>query len=381
MIEKRVMFLIYDDRDYLNNVIVPLTQRYEKVIFFYRDEISENRQYATIDVLKKQGIDAFFVKLENNEDKIDEIFQKYQFADVDVSTNRYLTLYLFESAIKLNRNVYYYDNFENLVKDYRKHECVTKDTFKLGIKDLIELGGGKLEQNMHALPDMGNKEDVQAVKNIVYHCIHKYTKFVNYVSYMAQLISKSSAAIRLNAYEKEKVQQNEIYAIMHENSVLWIDGDVLKIKNRYFRKLLTNAGAWLETYLYICYVESGLFDECSMSSIINFKKHNDIHPITCEIDLMLVKNNYLLFISCKSNKVDTSALNEIKLHNYFFGNRISNAMVCTMEDLNIKNPSVYQKAIELGVAIIDVTTIEAKEVAKVTLDLINDKYCYEKVGE
>lgn len=377
----KIMFSIYDDRDYLNNVIVPLTLGYQKVIYFHRDKISENRKYATIDVLNKHDIDAYFVKLEKGEQQILDTFDKYQEADIDVSTNRYLTLYIFEKAINSKRKIYYYDSHENIVKDYRLHIPVKETTASLTIKELIELGGGKLEQNMHALPNMENKEDVEAVKNIVYSSINKYTKFVNYVSYIAQLISKANGTIHLNAYERDKVVLNGIYSIMNRNGVLWLREDVLMIKNRYFRKLLTNAGAWLETYLYITFVESGLFDECAMSSIINFKKREDIYPITCEIDLMLLKDNYLLFISCKSNKVDTPALNEIKLHNYFFGNRISNAMVCTVEDLNIKNPTVYQKAIELGVAVIDFTAIQRKTVAEETLALINNDYEYERIGE
>lgn len=381
MSENKVMFSIYDDRDYLNNVIVPLTLRYAKVIFFYRDEINENRKYATIDVLNKRGIDAYFVKLTKGEKQIDDTFDKYPFGDVDVSTNRYLTLYMFERAVKTQRSIYYYDNHENIVKDYRLHIPVKAKTASLSITELIELGGGKLEKNMHVLPDLNNHEDIEAVKQIVYQSIDHYTKFVNYISYIAQLISKSNGTIRLNKYEYEKISQNEVFTLMQEYGVLKIREDVLLIKNSYFRKLLTNAGAWLETYLYICFMESGYFDEVSMSSIINFKKREDVYPITCEIDLMVLKDNYLLFISCKSNKVDTSALNEIKLHNYFFGNRISSAMVCTVEDLNVKNPSVYQKAIELGVAIIDFTAIEADEVAKTTLDLINNKYQYERIGE
>ena len=62
-----------------------------------------------------------------------------------------------------------------------------------------------------------------------------------------------------------------------------------------------------------------------------------------------------------------------------FGNKLSKPVLCTIEDLNIKAPSVYGKARELGVAIIDNTAFENKSMAKNFYEIITDKYTYEKV--
>jgi hypothetical protein len=133
-----------------------------------------------------------------------------------------------------------------------------------------------------------------------------------------------------------------------------------------------------------------------MSAVIDFRSRGDFYPVSCEIDLITIKNNRLLFISCKSNKVDTEAINEIKVHNLSFGNTISKSAICTIEDLNINNPAIYKKAEEHEVAIVDYTSfknkiknkgvglIEGKNLKDNTLvdivdKIIENKYEYEKV--
>ena len=54
-------------------------------------------------------------------------------------------------------------------------------------------------------------------------------------------------------------------------------------------------------------------------------------------------------------------------------------MVCTFEDLNVKNPTIYEKAKELEVAVIDYPNIVSKDLGGLILDVIKEGYRYEKV--
>ena len=94
-----------------------------------------------------------------------------------------------------------------------------------------------------------------------------------------------------------------------------------------------------------------------------------------------MKDNHLGLVSCKSNKVDTDAINEIKVHNTVFGNHLSKAVIFTAEDMNIKNPAIFKKAQELDVRVIAITAIKNHAVPLVMNKIFNDTYEYERVRE
>ena len=83
-----------------------------------------------------------------------------------------------------------------------------------------------------------------------------------------------------------------------------------------------------------------------MSCVIDFSGQSRRYPVICEIDCLVIRDNHVLFTSCKSNKVAADDLNEIKVHNVIFGNTLSSPVMCTLEDLDQKSPSVYSKARE-----------------------------------
>ena len=87
--------------------------------------------------------------------------------------------------------------------------------------------------------------------------------------------------------------------------------------------MISVAGAFLENYLYLKLDESGLFDDIKMSAVIDFSDDKYAYPVRCEIDCLIIKDNRLLFVSCKSSKADATTLNEIYVHNHRFGNALS----------------------------------------------------------
>ena len=116
-----------------------------------------------------------------------------------------------------------------------------------------------------------------------------------------------------------------------------------------------------------------------MSNTIEFSRAQWRYPVTCEIDCLVLKNNELLFISIKSNKVDKDALNEIKVHNVMFGNSQSKAVICSNNDLSQEKPSVYAKAEELKVYVIDNTSFKKDRLAQDILSIIDQSYQYERI--
>ena len=375
----RILIKVYDEKSYLDNVMVPLSLKVKEVIYFYRAEPDKKRKEAIIAIFSKNKIKATFIKVVKDEE-IDPYLLKYTNAIIDVSSRKYLILYIFERIIKSDNMIVYYDNEENVIKDYRHHKRLDICIYRLNIKEIVNLSGADFRYNMHESPDINDKEFVNRFKDIIYAFKDRYSTLTNFISFMISLMTyEKDDKITLKSKNKERLRSSEVFRYFKDEHILDMKGDVLFIKDKRFKKLFYNAGAWLETYLYIMIIESGLFDECAMSAIIEFKDSDIHYPITCEIDLIALKDNHLLFVSCKSNKVDAYAVNEIRLHNYVFGNELSKAMVCTFEDLNVKNPTIYEKAKELEVAVIDYPNIVSKDLGGLILDVIKEGYRYEKV--
>lgn len=373
-----VLIKVYDNQDYLGNIMVPLNMTYDRVIYLYRHIDKKRKAEALKNILDKHHISTEFIKVEDD-NVIDELLSNYNNADIDITAVRYLSIYLFERVLKLNSNIYYYDREENVIKDYRRHITVKSELKHLSIKEMVNLSGATLMSSMHLLPDMNNKEITKTVLMIVDEAIDNYHGFTNFISLMMQIIARGT--LRLSDNDIKHIINNPVYHIMHKHGVLEVRDDELYIVNDYYKELLKNAGAWLETYLYIKVMESGQFDDCTMSSVIEFKDSDVRVPISCEIDVIVMKDNHLGLVSCKSNKVDTDAINEIKVHNTVFGNHLSKAVIFTAEDMNIKNPAIFKKAQELDVRVIDITAIKNHAVPLVMNKIFNDTYEYERVRE
>ena len=116
-----------------------------------------------------------------------------------------------------------------------------------------------------------------------------------------------------------------------------------------------------------------------MSTVIDFSDERYSYPVRCEIDCLIIKDNKLLFVSCKSNKADTEALNEIYVHNHHFGNVLSLPVLCVCEEMDRKYPSTYAKGEELGVYLVDRSSFLDHEICEVFESILNDTYVYDDV--
>ncbi len=373
---KDCLLKVYDEKNYLANVLVPLSYRFKRVVFFSRKRANEKRYQAIRKLLERHQIKMEFVIVQK-EKIIDEYLNQNPAAVIDVSGNKYLGLYLFEKSITSKRAILYYDDQENVIKDYRSHRALADEVYHLGIRDIIALSGADFESNMHKLP---RKADFSTIKALMQEMKEHYPSFTHLIGSLAQVIAKEEDdKIYLDPKRQSAFKSDISFSLLEKYGILAIENNCLIIKKESFRPLLINAGAWLEAYLYIICKESGLFEEGAMSVVIDFRGSDKKYPITCEIDLILLKNNRLLLVSCKSNKVDAASVNEICLHNYVLGNNLSTAMIATMEDLNVKNPTIYQKARELAVAVLDVPRLMQKDAPQVIMTCLMGEYKYEGV--
>ncbi|MBQ1483212.1 MAG: DUF1887 family protein [Erysipelotrichaceae bacterium] len=372
---------VYDDVDPLNNVISALTLGIDEIFYVYHHDVPK-RNFENIKTVINRYCDAktHFIRLTDDEKQMREIIENNKDLIIDVGGAKYLSLFLFEMTSVLDNKLIYYDDDENCIKDYRSHSVITDKVFKLQIEDVLTLRGGEIQSTMHK--PVTDKETRETLLRVVEKNIDTYPAFTRFITKVNTIIN-SSKYLGFNTY---KLTESDRNAIASDNTYKNIedlftidDKDRLRFKNRKLREMVAVSGAFLENYLYIKLTESGLFDDVKMSTVIDFAEDNFRYPVRCEIDCLIIKDNRLLFVSCKSSKVDTEALNEIYVHNHRFGNVLSVPVLCVFEELDRKYPSTYAKGEELGIFLVDRSSFVENDVSEVFASILDGTYIYDEV--
>ena len=376
---------VLDTGDILNNVLASLSLDIDEVFFVYRHQEDYKHTIAIKKIIRKyKKIKIHIKKIRNADKEIEKILNDNEGIIVDIGGEKYLSLVLFDKALNRNNEIIYYDNEENKIKSYREHKVLIEDVFKLSIEDLLELNGGKITRQMHHPINNKDRESVEVLYKTMTSSFNDYSKFTSFIqkinSAIARKDSRNGRNYLLNKDEIQRIKTDESFNKYKEIGLINIIDNELIFPTRAIGKLFEVTGSFLENYLYLLLTSCNEFDDVMMSVVVDFSGDLRAYPIVCEIDCMIIKNNHLLFVSCKSNKVDTDDLNEIKVHNTMFGNDLSAPVLCTLDDLNIKSPSVYGKAKELGVAIVDTTAFKHGLVVDKFLDIINNNFKFEELG-
>ena len=373
------LITVFDNYEPLNNVISALTFKVDEVFLLYHHKKEEKFFRNITSVLKKYGIENIhFVHLTDDDKQINNIIKKNKDIIFDVGGAKYLSLVLFEKALGMKNKIIYFDDEENVIKDYRTHTVLRNKVFKLTIEDVLQLKGGKIKSQMHKT--YSDKRTNDTIVKLVENNIDEYPSLIRYISKLNSLLNSSSYRGR-RSYVLDK---NKLYNIKTDKGYRMI-GDLFKIENNILtfktealRQLICISGAILENYLYIKLRESKKFDGVEMSTVIDFSEDKYKHPVRCELDCIVIKDNCMLMISCKSSKAETEDLNEIYVHNNRFGNALSKAVLCVGEEIDRKYPSIYAKAEELSVFIVDESSIK-KGVANTFLQIFDGTYSYDEL--
>ena len=316
---------VYDNDEPLNNVVSALTLQVDEVFYVYHHDVNLNH-FINIDkvLTRYKDIKTHFIQLSDDVPQLQQILDENQNLIIDVGGAKYLSLLLFELTKSTSYQIIYYDDEENNIKDYRTHTVITDKVFKLQIEDVLTLRGGEIKEHMHR--NVVDKRTIETVMDLVEKNIGNYSAFIRYITKVNSIIS-SSEYLGANTYQlSHDNARNLITDGEYKNigDLFEIDEEnCLTFKTRKLKELTSVSGAFLENYLFIKLTESGYFDDVKMSVVIDFSDEKYIYPVRCELDCLLIKDNRMLFVSCKSTKADADTLNEIYVHNSRFGNALS----------------------------------------------------------
>ena len=375
------LLTVYDDVDPLNNVISVLTFETDELFYVYHHEVAQNNFDNISKVIHRyRDTVIHFIQLTDDEKQLREILENNGDLIIDVGGAKYLSLFLFEMVRDRDNRIIYYDDDENCIKDYRSHSIITDDVFRLQIEDVLNLRGGEIRSYMHK--SVTDRETKEAVLTLVEKNIDNYSGFTRYITKINSIIS-NCRYLGFNTYRLEENDRNNIVSDTVYKNIEGLftidDHNRLRFRNRKLKEMITVSGSFLENYLYIRLTESGKFDDVKMSAVIDFADEKYTHPVRCEIDCLIIKKNRLLFVSCKSNKVDTEALNEIYVHNHRFGNALSMPVLCVCEEMDRKYPSTYAKGEELGIYLVDRSSFVENDISEIFASILDGSYIYDDV--
>ena len=254
--------------------------------------------------------------------------------------------------------------------------------FCLSINDIVTLNGGAIVENEHNIkinlsPDF--IEDIFSAWEI------RKNNPLNWTEYISSLRTLENGASyisdnKLQVYIKENTQTSKdlknISAFEQAGFISLKKSDnriVLQYKNREVYNMLLKAGNVLELYTYAALTEftNGKPDFSDVGIGVFLDWDGIIHPYYSnehdtinELDIVLVKGAYPIFISCKGGDLKKEALYELSTVAEKFGGKHSGKIVVTNHvNRNISSKdAILQRAKDMGIKVIcDVDQISKDE--------------------
>lgn len=264
---------------------------------------------------------------------------------------------------------------------------------KLSVGKIIAMNGAEFKRSDHYVPDVEDHELTADINNIFEISIRHSEDWHGFAAYMQEagksigrggaspLTISAPAYIEVNNQRKVRASNRILKELEQAGAIsgLQVNREQLRfrVKSPLILEQLKLQGSWLEQFCYINSVEMGYFDDVKMSVVIDADGPlEDFAQIQNEIDLICVKGISPIFVSCKSGIPPAVALSEIKLLAQKFGGETAKTVLVTAATPSSQNPSIYKRAMELGIFMIELADLSPKRFAKRMLEIAEDRYRY-----
>lgn len=136
-------------------------------------------------------------------------------------------------------------------------------------------------------------------------------------------------------------------------------------RDEQIRAWLRDVGSVLELYVYQTCLDVGVFDDVRASVVVDWEASAKRDTVTNEIDVMASRGIEPLFISCKTNRLTTDALNELAILRDRFGGKLANAVIVTTQHCRA---ITRHRADELDIRVIDIDDLKEGRLAGLLTD-------------
>ena len=194
--------------------------------------------------------------------------------------------------------------------------------------------------------------------------MHFKQDWTNIVNYMQRVSAPVNGEIRLDvdgAYfvkgDRGTIQANEKalealrkIGFIRDLEIVREERVRFRFRDAQVRAWLRDVGSVLETYVYKCCLDTGLFDDVCTSVVVDWEGSLKQGDVTNELDVMATRGIMPVFISCKTGEIRTEAINELSVLRDRFGGRIARAAIVSASKCQL---ITRNRAHELDIDVID----------------------------
>ena len=374
---------VFDTVNLQNNIMAALTFCANRVVFLYESGQEENMD----------GVCAF-LKDKRPKLDIDKVI-------LDVRSAKHIVQKLFEE-IHLTGNTVLVDinGGSSIIGNYareccRKYQypCVAMDAAvgtvigiehatewegdysfeKLTFQDILLLQGRVYNRNMHMLADEKYFDRILDICEYAFEHQPEFKLFYSFVhNKSGGELSEPDLKIVLNK-AKDKGLSHKITEIFQlfvkhgfiEQLVYGEEQVSFTCAAPFVKEMLAVQGSWLEMYMYILAKRSGLFSEVYQSVMIGWDlQKRPKFNVENEIDIVLMRQGRPIFMSCKMTNPKPDALNEIFALANSFGGYGAVAALATTSDVKKRATTLWNRAQEMNVVLVDYHTLNRKGLQK-----------------
>lgn len=246
---------------------------------------------------------------------------------------------------------------QDLVKEYKPRA--------IGLRTLIRLHGGDILTSLHNQPYVKNYGRILSLCDYFFTHRKEWDYLSTWLQAVAGRYEDPTNRLKINAPRDISIGKNrrvwvekDVLEVLEEHGFikdLRFDKDYIGFvyENDFARSSLLVKGTWLEMYVYILAIQSGHFDEVYMSVTLDWDGKPDPFNVVNEIDVVMMKENLPIFVSCKMSNPSVEAINELAVYaRQFLGPRHRAGLV-TLENLDRGYEILKNRMEEMDLFLID----------------------------
>ena len=254
----------------------------------------------------------------------------------------------------------------------------------LTVENLMALAGGAFIRHGHYSPELEvpeTRDIIEAVWEVLRTDIPGWGKQASYFQQAAKGSENGNesltvrAPVHIHVNFRNIVHCNPRFMIrLAETGAIRnyrMENDRVRYtyRNPLFRRLLSDAGVWLELYTYYTAQRTNFFDDLQTSVLIDWDGNTESNGTVNELDDILINGIVPLFISCKIGVPSVLAINEIDSLARRFGGSMAKPVLVTASRLDDIPEPTRQRAADMGVTLLDAGNMSRSAFARSLMKL------------
>lgn len=363
------------DKDTIKNILACLSIKPDRIVFLYDNQIADMNRFVSLENCFKNHLPDIIFETEPVDisdvldifNKTKMLINKYGNCVMDITGgSELMTVAGVKAGIETNIKMFYTDIINGRVENILdKNDFIPTATLRLN--DYVAARGAHFVGNSHSEPDESRFEDILSMCDYIFKNIKQWRRTCSYIQQAMANTSKDDIELRAVSVFRSK-GGNEVYpdsTMLKKFEELGFIKDLYISKNHIVftfaspleKSYLINYGVWLELFVYIHAVKTGIFTDVMLGAMVDWDIYDDKSVPGNEIDVIFTDNSLPVFVSCKLTDVTTAAINELVLERKRLGGWFSKAIIVAFSDEKVLESGSYKRAVEFGVELLDKSDI------------------------